>query len=206
MTIEKGRAWGTPWGGSDEVAVAVDDAGLAGAAAAALGRGDHLVITLSGPSGRLAGDVARTLGVAVERSPSERLAYTFDLGFVTCDGGDPVPFVAHVSARRRLWAGEFAVVMNCAWMGSWYLGPRAHPNDGLLDVTTGSLPLRQRILARRRARSGSHLPHPRLSTARAGSWEHRFPTPRSVRIDGRPSGRARLLRAWVVPDGFTLVV
>lgn len=45
--------------------------------------------------------------------------------------------------------------------------PRAHPNDGLLDViVVSSLSARQRIIAWSRARHGSHLPHPGLSVSR----------------------------------------
>jgi hypothetical protein len=28
--------------------------------------------------------------------------------------------------------------MNAQWLGSWDLGPRSHPNDGLTDVTDGA--------------------------------------------------------------------
>ena len=38
--------------------------------------------------------------------------------------------------------------MNAQWLGDWDLGPRSHPNDGLLDVTDGTLPFGDRWKAR----------------------------------------------------------
>jgi hypothetical protein len=95
--------------------------------------------------------------------------------------------------------------MNCGWVGDWYRGPRAHPNDGLLDVTTGELPLRQRLQARARVRTGTHLPHPGLATSRRGEWEHRFGRDVPVFVDGRRAGRCRVLKVTIQPDCFTLI-
>ena len=36
-------------------------------------------------------------------------------------------------ARRRGWR-DFAVAMNAQWIGEWNLGPKAHPNDGIVDA------------------------------------------------------------------------
>lgn len=91
-----------------------------------------------------------------------------DLGVVTVDGRDHV-FIAHAVFRTRWWGGVFVVVMNAQWCGELDLAPRSHPGDGLLDITEGQLPIRQRRAARTRALSGSHLPHPGLSVRRAST-------------------------------------
>lgn len=200
MTIEKGAPWGEPGCRGPATPVYGSDHELAAAAAAALDRGEHLEAAVA------AGDVLANLGVGAERAPSEQHRYIFDLGFVSLDGGPAVPFVAHVLAHRRFWAGDFAVVMNVGWLGSWYLGPRAHPNDGLLDVTAGRLDLRQRALARKRARTGTHLPHPDLSTHRSPRWQGLFEHPVRVIADDRTIGTATAIEAWIVPDGLTVIV
>ncbi|MDH3681042.1 MAG: hypothetical protein OEV40_13975 [Acidimicrobiia bacterium] len=211
MTIEKGAAWGRPMTAPADAVPISSDAELATAAAEAHARSEHLVAVLSPQAsgepgaGRLVGDVARTLGLRRERPERERLGFPFDLGFVRLDGGPARAFVAHMVARRRFWTGEFAVVMNSAWMGEWYLGPRAHPNDGLLDVTVGSLPAGQRLVAWRRLPTGSHLPHPQLTTARGRSFDHRMRHSTPIMIDGQRAGRARSIEAWIEPDCFTLV-
>src|SRR5688500_9854272 len=108
--------------------------------------------------GLLGGDLCRTLGggaggkrdEAALRSP---VAVTFpvDLGQVLVDGRLHL-FVAHCVARSPLWRRAVAA-MNAQWFQDWNLGPRAHPNDGLVDVydaklTFGDLPkVRRRLPA-----------------------------------------------------------
>ncbi len=202
MTIGRGGAWGHPAPARPAgagVPRAAGDAELARWAMSAHDRGERLVAEV-GP-----GDVLRTLGLDAPRPAGEQLVYPFDLGLASLDGGPPRPFVAHAVARRPLWRGEAAVAMNAAWLGSWYLGPRAHPNDGLLDVTWGTLPLGQRLLARRRAATGSHLPHPALTMQRRERWIHEFTQTTPVRLDGEPAGTCRILALWLVPDCFELL-
>lgn len=200
MTISRGSPWG-----EDGVAApadlvrAADDAELARLAAGAEAQGRRLAAEV-GP-----GDVLRTLGLTVARPPGERLRHGMDLGWASLDGGPPLPFAAHLCAHRPLWSGPFAVAMNCAWRGSWYLGPRAHPNDGLLDVTwSAGLAARQRILARRRLPTGTHLPHPDLRAERAPRWHHRFSRPVPVSLDGQGHGSHQEIEVWVTPDCFWL--
>ena len=96
--------------------------------------------------------------------------------------------------------------MNAEWLGDLDLGPRAHPGDGLLDVTEGSLALRDRLAARRRARTGSHLPHPGLRTSRSTRAELSFPDGVPVHLDGVAVGRRRRCSLHVEPDALTVVV
>ncbi|MGB1824394.1 MAG: hypothetical protein ACPHO9_07420, partial [Ilumatobacteraceae bacterium] len=53
-------------------------------------------------------------------------------------------------------------------IGRYEAAPRAHPGDGLLDVVevSDAMPLRQRWMALRRSRTGTHLPHPHISMTR----------------------------------------
>ncbi len=160
------------------------------------------------PLGLLGGDLCRTLGGLGDR---ERLhgpdATTFpvDLGCVLLDGRLHW-FVAHLAAHRRAWQGRFAVAMNAEWLGELDLGPRAHPGDGLLDVTEGSLGLRERLAARRRARTGTHLPHPGLRTRRSAAVSLSFPDAVPVHLDGVAVGSARELVLHLEPDALTVVV
>jgi diacylglycerol kinase family enzyme len=158
--------------------------------------------------GLLGGDLCRTLGGPgdVERLRSaDATTFPVDLGCVLIDGRRHF-FVAHLAAHRRGWAGRFAVAMNAEWMGELDLGPRAHPGDGLLDVTEGQLGLRERLVARRRARTGTHLPHPDLRVTRSGKVELSFPDGVPVFLDGVPVGEGRELLVHVEPDALTVVV
>ena len=171
MTIRKGETWGTEGSVTGDIPTARDDAHLAALVQ------DDLAADRPGPDPfkvRVAsGDLLATVGgslpltarsVAAEKIESQLLP--MDLGFVRLDDRPERPFVAHVLAHARGWRGRCVVVMNGAWYGDWYLGPRAHPNDGLLDVTIGELSLRDRMMAKKRVKSGTHLPHPDLEVRR----------------------------------------
>ena len=203
MTIEKGRAWGAPGGLPADGVVVRSDSEARAVVTDAL-RAKRPVPAL----GLLGGDLCRTLGgIGDEARLRSEAAMTFptDLGRVLIDGHLHW-FVAHLVARRSWWRGRAVAVMNAQWLGDWDLGPRSHPNDGLLDATDGTLPLRDRLAARRRVRTGSHLPHPNLRTRRAAALTFDLEPPLDVYLDGDPLGRARHLVVQVVPDALTVVV
>lgn len=119
-------------------------------------------------------------------------------------------FLAHLVAmeRRRvraLFSARTVVVMNSTHRGGDDLGPRAHPNDGLLDVTDGQLFGSDRLRARKRMRTGSHLPHPMLATSRGGEFELRFSRPAALQLDGQPLGQVTALQVRCLPDALVLV-
>jgi hypothetical protein len=133
------------------------------------------------------GDLFRTLGGrrthVGDPGPRQMVRVPVDLGVVVCDGEEHL-FTAHAIFRNRRWQGRFEVVMNAQFLGAYDLGPRSHPGDGLLDITVGSLGVRQRAAVRNRARSGSHLPHPGLRTSRSGSHEVDTGHRTSMYLDG----------------------
>lgn len=196
--IRKGEPWGSPIDLTGREPVANDDAELARLLADR--PGPSTVVVLRG------GDLHHSLGgrrggAVVETST----ALPVDLVEVTF-GGETHLAVAHVVARRRGWSGEFAVAMNGTHLGPWNLGPKAHPNDGLVDVTRGRLDLGDRLKARRRAVTGTHVPHPSLTTSRVGRAEWRFDRPVPIRVDGREVGHADLVHIEVRPDCGSVVV
>ena len=119
------------------------------------------------------------------------------------------PFAAHLTVRNRpltgLGPGLSVAVMNAAWLGDLRVGPRAHPNDGLVDVVEGTVGLAQRREATRRARTGTHLPHPGLTTRRVARWDRRWRRPVAVWLDGVRIGRFDEITVDVVPDAGSVV-
>lgn len=154
------------------------------------------------------GDLARTLGGAapIERTTINELP--IDLLDVRFDGRhDTVTACAHVVARSPWWRGSWwrgpvLVVMNAEFLGSFDVAPRGHPNDGRVEVFEAgtSLTLRQRLGARKRLRTATHIPHPQIATRsiRQATWT--FPKPMAVAVDGRRRGRAAVIEVSVVPD------
>lgn len=203
MTIRKGESWGEPGELPPGSPVVDSDAGLRSIIEQAR-RGDVPLPTV----GLLGGDLCRTVGGPGDagRLTQGGVVLPIDVARADIDGTTHW-FCSHLVARRSWWFGRAVVVMNSQWLGAWDLGPRAHPNDGLLDLTDGTLPMGDRLEARRRARSGTHVPHPALRVARGARHELSFDPALDVWLDGqRVARRARSVVVTVEPDAASVVV
>jgi diacylglycerol kinase family enzyme len=96
--------------------------------------------------------------------------------------------------------------MNVEFIGEWDIAPRGHPNDGRVEVVDvdASMSVRERLAARRRLPTGTHVPHPSIATksVRSGSWQ--FERPVDVVVDGRRVDRASALSIDVLADAATV--
>ena len=203
MTVRRGEDWGhlapLPTGG----VIVSSDAEARTVVTAARRRGEA-----PPPLGLLGGDLCRTLGGPGDRdrlSGPDATTFAVDLGSVLVDG-QLHWFVAHLVARRSWWRGRAVAAMNAQWLGALDLGPRSHPGDGLLDVTDGDLPTKDRWEARRRARTGTHLPHPALRTMRTAALQLDLDPPLDVWLDGERVARASRLSIRIEPEALTVVV
>ncbi|MCU1498295.1 MAG: hypothetical protein JWM47_2248, partial [Acidimicrobiales bacterium] len=113
---------------------------------------------------------------------------------------------AHLVVRRSWWHGRVVAVMNAQWIDRWDVAPKSHPNDGLLDVLDGNLSLGDRLKARTRLRTGTHVPHPGIAQRRVPAVQLTFERPMPVWLDGQRVGTASNLSVRIEPDAFTSVV
>ena len=203
MTVRRGQAWGEPGPLPPEGVVVRSDA-EARAVVENARRAGNPVPAL----GLLGGDLCRTVGGTGDearlRSPAA-VRLPVDLGEVLLDGRLHW-FVAHLVARRAWWRGRAWLAMNAEWLGPWDVAPRAHPNDGLLDVLDASVPVGERLKVRSRLTHGTHLPHPAISVQRRPAVQVEFPRPVPVHLDGELAGSFRTLSVRVDPDAVTVVV
>jgi hypothetical protein len=203
MTIKPTQGWGRVVDRPANLVTVADDATLA-----ALLDAIRLNPTLP-PVAVGGGDLARTVGgadrAAADRSTVNELP--IDLLTVRLGNADPVIACAHIVARSPWWRGSWwrgsvLVVMNAEFLGSWDVAPRGHPNDGRVEVFEAGrdLTLRQRLAARKRLRTATHIPHPAITTrsVRQASWT--FPRPMAIAIDGRRCGRSTTIDVVVTPD------
>jgi hypothetical protein len=203
MTIERGAAWGTR-GKLPTDGVVVRSDGEARALVEAHRRANRPLP----PLGLVGGDLCRTLGGRGDERrlrSDEAMTFAVDLGAVLVDGRLHW-FVAHLVARRSWWRGRTMAVMNAQWLGTWDLGPKSHPSDGLLDVTDADLPFSDRLRARRRLPLGGHVPHPAIHTSRVAAWQTDLDPSLDVYLDGDKVARASHLSVRVEPDALTVVV
>ena len=149
MTIRRGQPWGSNGPLRRDAPVVRSDA-----AARAIVETARQSDREPDEIGLLGGDLCSTLGGPgqLQRLYGEHAArFTVDVVRAVLDG-EPHWFVAHLIAHQPGWQGEAAAAMNAEWLGNWKLGPRAHPNDGLVDVTFGALGWQDRLKARTRRR------------------------------------------------------
>jgi diacylglycerol kinase family enzyme len=205
MTVRKGEAWGEAGGLPEGGVVVGSDAEARRVVTAARRAGEPVP-----PLGLVGGDLCRTLGgrgdLARVRSPeAQRVAV--DLGSVLVDGVQHW-FVAHLVVRRSWWRGRIVATMNAEFLGPWDVAPRAHPGDGRLDVldVAATMPLADRLRARRRLPRGGHVPHPAIAVSRRPAVQVDLDAPTPVWLDGERVGDARRLSIRVEPDALVCVV
>jgi hypothetical protein len=203
VTIRKGEDWGTQGGLPADGVVVRSDA-----------EARHIVSehrragTPVPPLGLLGGDLCRTLGGLGDESrlrSEDAVLVPVDLGSVLLDGRLHW-FVAHLVARRSWWSGRIVAVMNAEFHGDWDVAPRGHPNDGRLDVLDVTMPLGDRLKARRRLLTGTHVPHPGIKERRVDAAQFEFDSPVPIWLDGERVGVARRLSVRIEPDALTCVV
>ena len=202
MGIRRGRNWGSPGELPDGGMIVTSDAEARQVIEEARRRGEPLpTLGLAG------GDLCRTLGGSgdLARLQEGGSLLACDLGSVLLDGRIHW-FTAHLIARHTWLRGRTLVVMNAAFLGDWNLGPRAHPGDGLVDISDADLTLRQRLAAWRRLASGTHVPHPDIATSRVGSFSTTFERPVPVLLDGVAAGKAQTLTIRVEAEALSVIV
>lgn len=198
MTIEKGK----PWGQAGTVPDGVVQAGSDSLVAASWPTGVQ-------PTG---GNLWRSLGAPARKGigedcmilPVDVLRCTVTHGH----GESTVVAVAEIVIGSWFSRCGLTVITNVGVWGDMNIAPRAHPNDGEFDVFSleSRTSARQRIIARKRAVTGSHVPHPSMSVRRATSLTVSRLRSEDLAIDGAVFGPWLSVSVGIAPDFMTVVV
>ena len=204
MSIRRNEDWGELGKMPDDAVVAAGDREVSRLVERAWS--DHAALPGVGLAG---GDLRRALGGRRDsrhlRDDEDVLGAMIDIGSVIVDGRR-FAFVAHVVARSRLWSGPVFAVMNSEWLGDWIVAPRAHPGDGYFDLVEARLSLGDRIKARRRLPTGTHVPHPSIHVRKVTDTEIVFGTTRAIYVDGEHVGRAAAMQIECHREGLRAYV
>jgi hypothetical protein len=202
MPVRRGEAWGhegvLPADGivvrSDaEARAVVEEARRAGQDPPALGL--------------LGGDLCRTLGGSGDEGRLQEggVVAEVDVAAALIDGRLHW-FVAHLVARRSWLRGPIVALMNAQFLGDWDVAPRAHPGDGQLEQLHVTMRAGERMQARTRLPSGTHVPHPRIHESRVAFTQLELTKPTPIRLDGDVVAHARSVSVRVEPAALRVVV
>lgn len=212
MTIEKGKEWGHRARRPSTVVFAKDDVDLI----------SQWQNNSSAPFVILGGDLHTSLGRPLwntnsdtENASAQFLPVDILKVDVISDNAssshDVITMYALSSVQIGSWLSRerLVCVSNCGFIGDYNIAPRAHPNDGEMDVVTinASIDWRQRLQARARARLGNHVPHPQIAMERGveHSWTKESPRER-LSVDGIEVKRWSSVHVSVIADACTVVV
>ena len=130
------------------------------------------------------GSIAQALGISSGRiqnlDPNQQMTLV-DIDLLQIDFRATTPSTANSSTSSRIVvAGTIAIqnrtllstcliLSNSGLLRGRDVLPRAHPNDGFVDVleVDPKISIRQRAIAWRRSAIGSHLPHPSFRVSRS---------------------------------------
>ncbi len=107
----------------------------------------------------------------------------------------------------RTLRGTLHIVTNTGWWRGHDIAPRAHPNDGKLDIVevARTMTVRQRITAWKRSLVGTHLPHPNIAYSQSDfySWSGKLA---NLTIDGEKLGKVSHVQCRVQSDCTEITV
>ena len=161
------------------------------------------------------GSIAKALGVTSNVSESNARALVthvlidlLQVEFGTTDAQDqPTSIVVagSIVLQHRTLLKTHHIISNSGIVRGRDVLPRAHPNDGYVDVLEidEAITTRQRLSAWHRAKTGSHLPHPQLRASRSTEFEWSGRASRMVADDVTFAGVV-WLRCKVLTDATSL--
>jgi hypothetical protein len=223
MPLRKGEPWGEQVTGPPDLEVAGSDSDLAEALSRAGTGATPLVRFLPSPGS----DLARAVGLSELPAGASVGHLALPMDVLHLGGGGLAVNAVVVGTgpdRLRSWhrrrpvevavdgrpvfAGRATTVavMNGQYLRGTDLAPRGHPGDASCEIQVYAPAPGERRLMRSRLGSGSHLPHPAITTARGHAVTVRLEAAAPVEVDGRSAGEARTLDIQMVAGAYRLLV
>ncbi len=200
MTIRKGEDWGSQFVMAHDCSVVASDATAALLPPHSpfyVSHGD-LFESLGQPRQPVAGESCQLL-------PIDAMQYTIRLS----NGEEKSALAISSIAIGQWYRGSFFVLSNTGFYKSRHLLPRAHPNDGLLDLLSlsSSMTLRQRLLFNKKSRISAHVPHPDIRITRVATFTFtRSNANETLTVDGMKMRNWSEISVAIQPDYWHTVV
>jgi len=204
MTIRKGEQWGIRISKPTRIRHASSDAEIAKCSS-------EDFISVNG------GDIFATLGSPAFISDSDECTLlpmdALQVKILLSDASEKSFSAASCievgSLISPLKSGRYICITNGGIVSGRNFAPRAHPNDGRLDImlVAETMSFRDRLTARKKALTGTHVPHPSISLRQ----DETFSTKRlgerdKLRIDGVAVTNWIEVSVSIIPDYWQIVV
>jgi hypothetical protein len=204
MTIRKGEQWGSRISTPSRIRHVSSDAEIAQCSPEdfiAVGGGD-IYTTLGSPAFVSDSDECTLL-------PMDALQVEIllsDASEKSCTAASCIEVGSLVSPLK---SGRYICVTNGGIVSGRNLAPRAHPNDGRLDIMqiAETMSFRDRLTARKKALTGTHVPHPSISHRQDETFSAKRSGEREkLRVDGVSVANWIEVSVSIVPDYWQIVV
>ena len=206
MTIRKNENWGSTVARPKNLAICKSDAD-----ASQLVTECHVQKRAFPAIAISKSNLARALGSSGAKTNAPTMQVTpFDLIEITfvdsSNKGQTVLALGYGLLRKSWWRGEIMATMNTSFIGDWDCAPRSHPNDGKFDLVTvnAEMNLTQRLIASRRLRLATHLPHPQISVKQLTSFDADCFSKPDLYVDGHRFSGIKHCKFRLVADAITL--
>ena len=208
MTIQKNSAYGVPALRPSNLIILHDDRDIADHFSSAL-KVEHCTVNK--------GSIAQSLGIRngmtqLNASSDQQMTLVqidlLQIDYRTTTSGDAetrLVVAGTLSIQHRTFFSTTLILSNSGILQKRDVLPRAHPNDGFVDVLEidPEISTRQRIIAWHRSLTGSHLPHPSFSVGRSRDFEWSG-RPSKMIADGVAVKGVVWLQCRVLPDAMSI--
>ena len=116
-------------------------------------------------------------------------------------------------AIRNSWShggwlrGPVLVVTNTGIRRGRQIATRAHPNDGHLDVVSvATMNIRQRVIGWSKAKTGNHVPHPKIAISRTTHLDLTVSPKQLLVIDGRRHKHVSRVTLTIASDAAHVLI
>ena len=206
MTIRKNQDWGVTVARPESLIICENDAAASQLATESFLQQKPIpaiAITRSNLSRALGAKGADVNSPNMHATPFDLIEITFADDSKT---EQKVLTLGYGLLRKSWWRGEIVAAMNTSFIGDWDCAPRSHPNDGKFDLLTVTSEMKptQRLIASRRLRLGTHLPHPQISVKQLTSFEADCSAKPNLYIDNRKFLSVKQCKFRLLPDALTL--
>jgi len=206
MTIRKNEDWGSTVVRPENLVICETDA-----AASQLATDFYLQQKPMPAIAITRSSLSRTLGKEGSNVNSQNMQATpFDLIEVTFVDASMIEqkvlALGYGLLRKSWWRGDIVAAMNTSFIGDWDCAPRSHPNDGKFDLlaVNGEMKSTQRLIASRRLKFGTHLPHPQISMKQLTSFDADCSAKPNLYVDNRRFMSVNQCKFRLLPDALTL--